>query len=231
MMVYHGTNQQNLSAIRKEGLHPRVISGVSNYSGSNAGKLASREDFVYLSNTRAVLYGLAANGRRPVLILEIPLDALDKNLCCPDEDSVVIRQLLEERVYETAEHDRRFDELHAQVKPQDHKAAWRSYFEEYGNIAYAGSLPFTTVVRYALIDELTLKNVMCSIFETHAPPSNRHVDLLDYQAETIGFMFDGTPITGIPDSDMWRLRSLRLEHGKVVRLRKHDLSDVSRRTQ
>lgn len=154
-----------------------------------------------------------------MLVLEVPLVALDETLCCPDEDSVVIRKLIEEGTYETADHARRFDELLADVRPREFRLDWRSYFDEFGNIAYEGVVPFSAVTRYVLIDALALRDSMLPIFKASSPPLAAHIDLLDHHADTIAFMFDGTPVRGVSNANMWRLQGLRLQHVDVRRLK------------
>ena len=213
--VYHGTNEKHLREIRKRGLHPRASSGVSNYDGELASAFTSHEDFVYLSNTRAIVYGLAADGRRRVMLLEIPLTALDESLCCPDEDSIVIRRLIGEGVYETTKHDKRFDEILKDTKPRDYRADWKSYFTEFGNVAYAGVIPFSAIRRLALIDKPTLTNVVLPILRRFSKRANTIERLLDVQSDAISFIFDGAAIADMPSEEMRRLRVLRLQYVEV----------------
>ena len=85
VVLYHGTNTNNLDKILKDGLYPR-----GNSEGNWTHTIRSRNDMVYLTNSYAVYFAMCSIGEddmhdgfvKPV-VLEVEVDACN---LYPDED-------------------------------------------------------------------------------------------------------------------------------------------------
>lgn len=82
--LYHGTSVKHLEAILRDGLQPRKVHGNSNW----AGKIASKKDFVYLTDAYPVYFAwAAAKADEDLAIIRVEVD--EKQLY-PDEDYIAL---------------------------------------------------------------------------------------------------------------------------------------------
>jgi len=151
--LYHGTAAKNLDAIKAEGLRPR-----GRKRGNWSHSVNSNPKAVYLTDAYAFHFAFNAgevNNRRVQtgLILEVERDSLSPWKLCPDED--VLEQATRGQSGENfapVEWDmKRRTMFYRKIAPFNPKLVDTS-LKHMGTCAYYGSIPWSAVTRYVLIE-------------------------------------------------------------------------------
>lgn len=153
LLLYHGTNESNLSDILANGIRPRLDGDEGNHAGTTP-EIKSRDGMVYLASTGPVQYASMAKGDGRLLILEVETDRLDHQLMLPDEDSVAHEILRNEGVKWGADYLRRFPQVVPTVNQFEHKDRWQELLDKSGSVAHNGIISPQAITRYVLIDRV-----------------------------------------------------------------------------
>lgn len=139
MKLYHGTSEQHLEHILKNGLKPRSI------RKSNWDIYPSRPDMVYLTNAYAPYFAIssAKEHYKPV-VLEIEIAGLNIDKFYPDED--FIAQALAQVGGQPIR------KYHKEVRKnlEGYQKYWQASLEQLGNCCYQGDIPPENIVRYVV---------------------------------------------------------------------------------
>lgn len=141
MRLFHGTCATLIPKVLKQGLRCR------GKSKSNWGMYPSRPDMVYLTAGYACYYGYQAAKNKDIVVFEVDLERLDKELLHPDED--FIAQAIAHQQGEALE------KVHRVVRRSlpDYQHHWRDSIKALGNACYRGAVPPEAITRYVIVRE------------------------------------------------------------------------------
>jgi hypothetical protein len=155
MILYHGTSERHLPAIKRHGMLPRRRTGESNWSGN----VTSKEGFVYLTDSYPVYFAVGpsfAVESAPTDLLILKVD-VDEDRLYPDED--FIAWAMTEGIQGI-----RQEEMNPFIDPQAHKDLWPLSLEHNGvvctpDVSPGRILDHRVILRSEaeLIDELGLE--------------------------------------------------------------------------
>ena len=151
MLLYHGTSAAFLDEIKQKGILPRRISkGRDNWKHT----VSSNKDAVYLTTAYAWHFASHASNDKKGLILEIDRDLLpDYFRLCPDED--FLEQATRKQVgpnFAPLDWSMKKRTLYYRKNAISNPLMADKSLEHMGTAAYYGTIPWSAVTRYAVVD-------------------------------------------------------------------------------
>lgn len=139
MILYHGTDSKNLESILAHGLLPRKATGNIVYKD----KLASNENFTYLTRWNPVAHAYSIDENKPV-IFKVDVDEAD---LYPDEDFLE-RELSWESICETG---KVWQGNPADIDISQFKDKWEDSYRIFGNVAIR-HVPPEKIIAHVVLD-------------------------------------------------------------------------------
>ena len=181
MLLYHGSNEAFLPAIRKEGLKPRGT-GKSQWK-----KYPSRPDMVYLTVAYPFYFSLNIEGRkgRP-LVLEIDSRKLAQSCFFPDEDFIVQTMARGDT--------RKIAAIHTDIRNrlEDFQKNWKGSIKGLGNCCYKGIIPPTAIKRVCFFKPKARPFLARLMNDPQISLLNFHICKAKYTT-LVAWMFGDTP--------------------------------------
>lgn len=219
MKLYHGTNAAYLDNIKNNGLVPRAQ---SKNKGNWSHTVASSRDAVYLTDAYAWHFAASATGKTEIgLILEIDSIWLDPERLCPDED------FLEQSTRRQSGNGFADPEWSMEKRTRHYRKIARhnpslsqASLEALGTAAYYGTIPWSAVSRYVLLDWSKI-NIMTKIQAVDSMVSIMNYRFLSDRHRAFTKWFFGDPVT-LPEfaGQMFPLDSDNVENELSELLRK-----------
>lgn len=151
MKLYHGSHANALSKIKVNGIQPRALSkGRNNWDHT----VTSNRNAVYLTDAYPWHFAhAAARDKEHGLILEIDRDRLLPWQLCPDEDFMEqATRKIEQPNFAPTDWSMKKRTLHYRKIAQYNASLADVSLEHMGTAAYYGTISWSAVTRYVLID-------------------------------------------------------------------------------
>ena len=155
VVLYHGTNTNNLDKILKDGLYPR-----GNSEGNWTHTIRSRNDMVYLTNSYAVYFAICSIGEddmydgfvKPV-VLEVEVDACN---LYPDEDfmeqATRNNTMWQDYFMSIGHEDMTARTEYFRDNISEFQDDYTNSLEYLGNACYLGEIKPESIKRYSVLD-------------------------------------------------------------------------------
>jgi hypothetical protein len=238
-MLYHGSHEQALPRIQRDGILPRAKSkGRNNWDHT----VTSNRDAVYLTDAYAWHFASAAcNKNERGLIFEINRDFLLPWLLCPDEDfleqaSRKVAPSPERPYMAPLNWSMKKRTLHYRKVAKFNPTLADKSLEHMGTAGYYGPVPWQAITRYVLIDWNKMDASM-HMRAVDSMVSTMNYLILQDRHRALTRWFFGDPVTAeelngfagveIKDEEMGRLIGKQADHTRAAIANRSGLTVVN----